>query len=188
MLTALQDTCLSHTHFPAKHEHKARISTSEPTQNTTAGLPYTLRPHGFTQITKCRLAVLPAIPPNSLPSHGEKISHYWINEILEKIERKFCNVECLQAVLSLLKLIYGLSKQHIFVFRRYLWTCTVVSQTPWLYKQVGYRGFYFKFIRGHTCIWGKKCYGRSYQKPTFCVLSTRVSTKSQNAGWWYDLP
>ena len=42
----------------AKHEHKASISTSEPTQNTNAGLPYTLRPHGFTQITKYRLAIL----------------------------------------------------------------------------------------------------------------------------------
>ena len=64
---------LSHTHFPAKHEHKASISTSNHNQNTNAGLPYTLRPHGFTQITKCRLAMLPAIPPNSLPKpRGKK--------------------------------------------------------------------------------------------------------------------
>ena len=116
------------------------------------------------------------------------ISHCWINEILEKIERKFCNVECLQAVLSLLKLFYGLSKQHIFVFRRYLWTCTVVSQIPWLYKQVGYRGFYFKFTRGHTCIWGKKCYGRSYHQPAFCDLVETLVLKTQNVGFWYDLP
>ena len=31
---------LSHTHFPAKHEHKASISTSNHNQNTNAGLPY----------------------------------------------------------------------------------------------------------------------------------------------------
>jgi len=31
---------LSHTHFPAKHEHKASISASNNTQNTTAGFPY----------------------------------------------------------------------------------------------------------------------------------------------------
>jgi len=36
-------------------------------------------------------------------------------EILKTIERKYCDVECLQAGLSFLKLFYGLCKQHTYV-------------------------------------------------------------------------
>ena len=57
---------LSHTRFPAKHEHKASISTSEPIQNTSAGFPCTHRPNIFTQITKYSLAILPYHQTHSL--------------------------------------------------------------------------------------------------------------------------
>ncbi len=64
---------LAHTHFGAKTRTQTNHLDIKPhTQNTNTGLPYIHRPHGFTPIIKCRLIILPAITPNSLPSHGEK--------------------------------------------------------------------------------------------------------------------
>ena len=57
---------LSKTHFPAEHDHKANISTSKPTQNTSAVFPCTHRPNIFAHTTKYSSAMLPRHPTNSL--------------------------------------------------------------------------------------------------------------------------
>ena len=64
---------LAHTHFGAKTRKQTNHLDIKPhTQNTNTGLPYIDRPYGFTPIIKCRLVILPAITPNSIPSHGGK--------------------------------------------------------------------------------------------------------------------
>ena len=192
MVTALHDP--KRTETPLSHAFPSQTWTQSKHLDIRAHSKLHRRPSLHPQTTwfhsnhKMQVGDTACHTTQLTPQPREKIFHYLFNEILEKFERNFFNVERLQARLSLLKLIYGLSKQHICVFRRYLWTCTVVSQIPWLYIQVGYRGFYFKFTRGHICIWGKKCYGRSYHQPAFCDLVETLVLKTQNVGFWYDLP